>query len=390
MNTLYKRVSTQAIKGSKLEDRIYQIEEFLTKLRKDLKEEIDLRKALEKISLANHNGNENQIKALKDALDQIGDLVNDSISDFKNELRNEMEDKNNVLKNFVDKKMKILDTYDKINADNEFNHKNFENQTRNKLNELDNDIKNNIKSMNDIISTNTNKVNYFEKKFVEEMKYIREEITNIYKELENLKNDVISLKNFKDISNNNFKNINNDISKQEEIITNFTNKINLSLNYYENEVQHFKEENCNVLLNFNKIKEEVYRHLNIIDNKLSSKLKELFLSIEDKQNFNNCEIQRFEKYIYEEQEKFNKFIEEKFNNLNDGNKKLFEVYNKDLNNVKTKNEIIEQNQDSLKDKLYKCLSETDDYYTRKLEKIFKILITNNLIPENFNYDDFKK
>ena len=390
MNTLYKRVSTQAIKGSKLEDRIYQIEEFMTKLRKDLKEEIELRKALEKISISNHNGNENQIKALKDALDQIGDLVNDSISDFKNELRNEMEDKNNVLKNFVNKKMKVLDTYDKINADNEFNHKNFENQTRNKLNELDNDIKNNIKSMNDVISTNTNKVNYFEKKFVEEMKYIREEITNIYKELENLKNDVTSLKNFKDISNNNFKNINNDISKQEEIITNFTNKINLSLNYYENEVQHFKEENCNVLLNFNKIKEEVYRHLNIIDNKLSSKLKELFLSIEDKQNFNNCEIERFEKYIYEEQEKFNKFIEEKFNNVNEGNKKLFEVYNKDLNNVKTKNEIIEQNQDSLKDKLYKCLSETDDYYTRKLEKIFKILITNNLIPENFNYDDFKK
>ena len=390
MNTLYKRVSTQAIKGTKLEDRIFQLEEFTTKLRKELKEEIELRKALEKLSLTNHNGNENQIKALKEALDQIGDLVNDSIIDFKNDLRNEMEDKNNVIKNFVDKKMKILDTYDKINADNEFNHKNFENQTRNKLNELDNDMKNNIKTMNDIISTNTNKVNYFEKKFIEEMKYLHDEITNINKEIENIKNDLISLKNFKDLSNNNFKNINSDISKQEEIITNFTNKINLNINYYENEIQNFKEETCNLILNFNQIKDEVYRHLNINDNKLSTKLKELFLNLEDKQNLNNCEIEKFEKYIYEEQEKFNKYIEEKFNSLNDGNKKLFEVYNNDLNNVKAKNEIIERNQDSLKDKLYKCLSETDDYYTKKLEKIFKILITNNLIPENFNYDDFKK
>ena len=34
MNTLYKRVSTQAIKGSKLEDRIYQIEELNGKHKK--------------------------------------------------------------------------------------------------------------------------------------------------------------------------------------------------------------------------------------------------------------------------------------------------------------------------------------------------------------------
>ena len=138
MNSVIKQVTNQTTDIKKLEKRINDLEDLSTTLSNQLNEEIVKRKNLEDNSITNQTGNQAQFETLKQAISQLSNLLNDSMEDIKLKTINILDDRSNKLQNMIDKKMQLFDIYDKKTAENEFNHKNFEDNINLKVFNLNN------------------------------------------------------------------------------------------------------------------------------------------------------------------------------------------------------------------------------------------------------------
>ena len=219
---------------------------------------------------------------------------------------------------------------------------------------------------------------------------MKEDILNLNKELLELKNEINSLKSFKENSNNNFRNIQSDILNQEEIITNFTNKVSVMISEYEGKLNqfdiYFKKQNESL----NSMKEDLINHIKSSDNMISNKLSELNELIENYNNNQINEINNFEKHILDEEEKFNVFIQDKLNQEKENIQKMLYYSGEEINNLKNKSEQLEKNQDFIKNQFFNNLNEAEEFLTKKYEGLFRMLSSQNLIPNkndnSFNFN----
>ena len=390
MNSVIKQVTNQTTDIKKLEKRINDLEDLSTTLSNQLNEEIVKRKNLEDNSITNQTGNQAQFETLKQAISQLSNLLNDSMEDIKLKTINIIDERSNKLQKMIDKKMQLFDIYDKKTAENEFNHKNFEDNINLKVFNLNNLFESTFKNFRQELNTNASRIDFFEKKFIENEKNMKDDILNLNKELLELKNEINSLKSFKENSNNNFRNIQSDILNQEEIITNFTNKVSVMISEYEGKLNqfdiYFKKQNESL----NSMKEDLINHIKSSDNMISNKLSELNELIENYNNNQINEINNFEKHILDEEEKFNLFIQDKLNLESENCKKMLYFSREEIHNLKNKCEQLEKNQDNIKNQFFNNLNEAEEFLTKKYEGLFRMLSSQNLIPNkndnSFNFN----
>ena len=392
MNSVIKKVTNQDSDIKKLEKRIKDLENLTTNLSILFDEEKTKRKEFEENALIKQTGNYQQIENLKNAIDELSNLLNQSIEDIKLKTNNILDDRSNKLQNMIDKKMKLFDIYDKKTAENEFNHKNFEDNINLKFFNLKNEVESTFKNFREELNTNATRLDFFEKKLFDNLNTMKEEINNLNKDVLEIKNELNSLKLFKDNSNNNFKIIKSDMINQEEIITNFTNKVSLMINEFDNKLNqfdiYFKKQNESL----NSMKEDLISHITSSDNKLANKLNDLNDIIENYNNKQINEINNFEKHILDEEEKFNLFIQDKLNLESENCKKMLYFSREEIHNLKNKCEKLEKNQDNIKNQFFNNLNEAEEFLTKKYEGLFRMLSGKNLIPNtndnsfNFNSD----
>ena len=392
MNSVIKKVTNQDSDIKKLEKRIKDLENLTTNLSILFDEEKTKRKEFEENALIKQTGNYQQIENLKNAIDELSNLLNQSIEDIKLKTNNILDDRSNKLQNMIDKKMKLFDIYDKKTAENEFNHKNFEDNINLKFFNLKNEVESTFKNFREELNTNATRLDFFEKKLFDNLNTMKEEINNLNKDVLEIKNELDSLKLFKDNSNNNFKIIKSDMINQEEIITNFTNKVSLMINEFDNKLNqfdiYFKKQNESL----NSMKEDLISHITSSDNKLANKLNDLNDIIENYNNKQINEINNFEKHILDEEEKFNLFIQDKLNLESENCKKMLYFSREEIHNLKNKCEQLEKNQDNIKNQFFNNLNEAEEFLTKKYEGLFRMLSGKNLIPNtndnsfNFNSD----
>ena len=387
MNSVIKKVTNQDSDIKKLEKRIKDLENLTTNLSILLEEEKTKRQGFEENALTKQTGNYQQIENLKNAIDELSNLLNQSIEDIKLKTNNILDDRSNKLQNMIDKKIKIFDIYDKKTAENEFNHKNFEDNINLKFFNLKNEVESTFKNFREELNTNATRLDFFEKKLFDNFNTIKEEINNLNKDVLEIKNELNSLKLFKENSNNNFRIIKSDMLNQEEIITNFTNKVSLMINEFDNKLNQFdiyftKQNEC-----LNSMKEDLINHITSSDNKLANKLNDLNDIIENYNNKQINEINNFEKHILDEEEKFNLFIQDKLSQETENCKKMLYFSGEEINNLKNKSEQLEKNQDFIKNQFFNNLNEAEEFLTKKYEGLFRMLSSKNLIP-NKNDNSF--
>ena len=387
MNSVIKKVTNQDSDIKKLEKRIKDLENLTTNLSILFDEEKTKRKEFEENALIKQTGNYQQIENLKNAIDELSNLLNQSIEDIKLKTNNILDDRSNKLQNMIDKKMKIFDIYDKKTAENEFNHKNFEDNINLKFFNLKSEVDSTFKNFREELNTSATRLDFFEKKLFDNFNTIKEEINNLNKDVLEIKNELNSLKLFKENSNNNFRIIKSDMLNQEEIITNFTNKVSLMINEFDNKLNQFdiyftKQNEC-----LNSMKEDLINHITSSDNKIANKLKDLNEIMENYNNKQINEINNFEKHILDEEEKFNLFIQDKLNLESENCKKMLYFSREEINNLKNKCEQLEKNQDNIKNQFFNNLNEAEEFLTKKYEGLFRMLSGKNLIP-NKNDNSF--
>ena len=391
MNSIVKKVSTQNSDLKRMEKKLNELENLTTSISMQLRDESTKRANFEENSISNQTGNQNQIQTLKDAITQLGNLVNDSIEELKMKSKTDLNDQYLKLQSYIDNKIKFIDDLEKNNINDNINKKKFDDVNL-KIFNLNNEFQLNIKNIREELNGNISRIDFFEKKLIDNVNNIKEEIQILNKEIIDIKNEIRAFKSFKDNSNNNFRMIKGDILKQEELITTFTNKVSLMLNEFEEKISKYDNLIIEQSEKYNSIKDDIMSKFTIQDNKLSSKLLELNDIIQEYHTSQCNEIDNFEKHILKEEEKFNKFIQDKLILESENLKKMFSYYDDDYNNLKVKMENLEQNHDVMKNKFFNNLCEVEEFFRNKYDSLFSMINTQNILKnknnESFNLSSF--
>ena len=384
MIELKKKQELANIAIGKLDKRIKDLELLTTKLNERINEESFRRNELKNNQLTSSENNNFQIKTIKDSIEQLATIFNTSLTEMKTSFNEEINDKTSSLKEIIDEKSKLIDEIinnkknDNLNYQNSFND--FGNKFENFEKEL-NEFKNDLKEKN-------KKIENFEKTVSNDHSFFEEQIGNINKQFMAIEKDSIINKTFKTNINKNIADIESEIRQQNEIINkikldydSYMNTIESKLNkYYEN----YRIESDKLI----KIQEDIYTHIDLTDNKLLTKIKELSDYFNKEITLQQNEIENFEKYIMQEHSHFSDFFQEKLKVLEQNMNKNISFTDADNKQLKIITKNLKEENENLKVKINENINELNKFHNKKNDTILKILMNNNLVPPDFDYKSF--
>ena len=384
MIELKKKQELANIAIGKLDKRIKDLELLTTKLNERINEESFRRNELKNNQLTSSENNNFQIKTIKDSIEQLATIFNTSLTEMKTSFNEEINDKTSSLKEIIDEKSKLIDEIinnkknDNLNYQNSFND--FGNKFENFEKEL-NGFKNDLKEKN-------KKIENFEKTVSNDHSFFEEQIGNINKQFMAIEKDSIINKTFKTNINKNIADIESEIRQQNEII----NKIKLDydsyMNTFESKLNKYYENYRIESDKLIKIQEDIYTHIDLTDNKLLTKIKELSDYFNKEITLQQNEIENFEKYIMQEHSHFSDFFQEKLKGLEQNMNKNISFIDADNKQLKIITKNLKEENENLKVKINENINELNKFHNKKNDTILKILMNNNLVPPDFDYKSF--
>ena len=384
MIELKKKQELANIAIGKLDKRIKDLELLTTKLNERINEESFRRNELKNNQLTSSENNNFQIKTIKDSIEQLATIFNTSLTEMKTSFNEEINDKTSSLKEIIDEKSKLIDEIinnkknDNLNYQNSFND--FGNKFENFEKEL-NEFKNDLKEKN-------KKIENFEKTVSNDHSFFEEQIGNINKQFMAIEKDSIINKTFKTNINKNIADIESEIRQQNEII----NKIKLDydsyMNTFESKLNKYYENYRIESDKLIKIQEDIYTHIDLTDNKLLTKIKELSDYFNKEITLQQNEIENFEKYIMQEHSHFSDFFQEKLKVLEQNMNKNISFTDADNKQLKIITKNLKEENENLKVKINENFNELNKFHNKKNDTILKILMNNNLVPPDFDYKSF--
>ena len=384
MIELKKKQELANIAIGKLDKRIKDLELLTTKLNERINEESFRRNELKNNQLTSSENNNFQIKTIKDSIEQLATIFNTSLTEMKTSFNEEINDKTSSLKEIIDEKSKLIDEIinkkknDNLNYQNSFND--FGNKFENFEKEL-NEFKNDLKEKN-------KKIENFEKTVSNDHSFFEEQIRNINKQFMAIEKDSIINKTFKTNINKNIADIESEIRQQNEII----NKIKLDydsyMNTFESKLNKYYENYRIESDKLIKIQEDIYTHIDLTDNKLLTKIKELSDYFNKEITLQQNEIENFEKYIMQEHSHFSDFFQEKLKVLEQNMNKNISFTDADNKQLKIITKNLKEENENLKVKINENINELNKFHNKKNDTILKILMNNNLVPPDFDYKSF--
>ena len=384
MIELKKKQELANIAIGKLDKRIKDLELLTTKLNERINEESFRRNELKNNQLTSSENNNFQIKTIKDSIEQLATIFNTSLTEMKTSFNEEINDKTSSLKEIIDEKSKLIDEIinnkknDNLNYQNSFDD--FGNKFENFEKEL-NEFKNDLKEKN-------KKIENFEKTVSNDHSFFEEQIGNINKQFMAIEKDSIINKTFKTNINKNIADIESEIRQQNEII----NKIKLDydsyMNTFESKLNKYYENYRIESDKLIKIQEDIYTHIDLTDNKLLTKIKELSDYFNKEITLQQNEIENFEKYIMQEHSHFSDFFQEKLKGLEQNMNKNISFIDADNKQLKIITKNLKEENENLKVKINENINELNKFHNKKNDTILKILMNNNLVPLDFDYKSF--
>lgn len=227
-----------------------------------------------------------KIDSLKSEIDVINETMNGQLSDLKKKMMDEMNRSNgNILKNFEDS-LKRLENNEKNMQEsiNEFSNFKLDNEV--KLSEIQHNINTELKEIKKELSNHAIVLENLENKINDNIINMNRDIGDLIKDVNKIKFELESVRNFKENTVLNFKDIGNEFIKNEEMLKKMTYKINLSIRDFEAKISNF-EQNFNLHNdNFSNVKKDIYAQIYDANLNVNSKL----------QIFNDSLNQKFESF----------------------------------------------------------------------------------------------
>ena len=387
MNKLAQQITSTNSQISILEKRISELENGFYYFNKRIQEESNNRIELAKSQQIDTSNNSFQIQSLKEKIDLISKTTNDLLAQFKLSITKDFTERTSQLKSIIEEKTTRIDSFDKKSQDNQILHKSFENNLQSKLSTIESDILSSIRKISEDLNSHSTKIDFLEKKFIENNALMKEQLSNINKKIINFQNEFNIFNQFKDNSNENFAGMANDIMQQQEIINNFTNKLSESLNNFELISAKNNKIIDDEIKSLIKWKEDIYKNIEMVNDKTLKEITKFCDDISKDLKMNQNEIGLLEKHISDEQKNFGTFIQEKMGDFEKNISKNMGYVSEDVKILQKDVINLQKNLEDFKDKTFQAVNDVEKFQNKKYDDLFKIMIKNNLIMPNFNYNN---
>ena len=384
MIELKKKQELTNISINNLEKRIKDLESLTFKLNERITEENLKRDELNNAQVFFSENNNSQIKTIKESIEQLATIFNTSLIETKNNLNEEINNKTSSLKKILDDKSKIIDEV--------INKKKIENNDfQSSIKDLDlkfDNIQKDLKLIKEHLNSNDKCHENLEYIVKNNHTFLEEQIDSINKQFIIIEKESKINKAFKTNINKDLANLESEIREKNEII----NKIKLDYDSYMNSFEeklnkyylYFREESDKL----QKMQEEIYTHLDLNDNKLISKIKELNEYFNKEITLQQNEIENFEKHILEEHSHFSDYFQEKIKNLENNMNKIYSFNDENNRQIKNIMSDLKEENETLKLKINDDINELNKFHNKKNDILLKILMNNNLVPPDFDYKSF--
>lgn len=315
MIDLKRKLETSNLTITKLDKKIKDLETLTSKLNERLNEESLKRMELQNTQLTSSEENNFQIKTLKESIEQLATILNNSFIDFKTSITQELNEKTSNLQKIIEEKTNVIDNFTKSNSEFEIVQKNLTEDVQTKLLNLENEINSKIKVFQEEITEKSNKIDNYEKIINDDHLFLEEQINNINRQFNSIEKESNINKTFKTSVNSQLADIETNLRNQKEYTQKLKNNYNTHMTNYEEKINNFYNMIRNESDNIRTVQDDIYRHLELFDNKSMTKLKELSDYYNKEIKMHQNEIEHFENHTSEEQTYFSNFFQEKLENF---------------------------------------------------------------------------
>ena len=330
-----------------LSQKVSQLEDSNNNLTQLLNDEISQRQNLEKHSITSLDAFSGQLNILKNNYDKMEEVLIESISKLKEDIKS---NNNNYPKNKTD-------------------NKNENNINKNYMEEIEETLKKEFIQYRTEINNNVSKIELLENQLNITSKEYQQNLNEINKKVDNYYNELRTIKDFQKQSKLNFHNIKDEFQKNLNNNQNFLNDVNSIIVDFKKNMDIYNS-------SYNKSIEELrglQENVNLDKNNNNKKIDEIQKRINSYINDRNKEMDNFENHLLNEYDKFINFIQVKFDELNEGVKKLVDYNGEDINLIKEKMELFQEANKKLRIDLFKGLNETEDFFEKKYNSILNII-----------------
>ena len=319
-----------------LSQKISQLEDSNNNLSQLLNDEISQRQNLEKHSITSLDAFSGQLNILKNNYEKMEEVLIENISKMKEDIKASNPGKNNkgMNNNYVEDIFK-----------NEFV------QCRNEINK------------------NTQKIEILENQLNITNKEYQQNLNEINKKVDNCFNELRLSKDFQKQTKLNFQSIREEFQRNLNNNQNFLNDVNSIIIDFKKNMDVYNSSYNKYTTELNKLHENLCLDRDNNNNRIDKVEKGINTYINER----NQEWDNFENHLLSEYEKFINFIQIKFDELNEGVKKLVDYNGEDINIMKEKMDLFQEANKKLRIDLFKGLNETEDFFEKKYNSILKII-----------------
>ena len=388
MIDLKRKLETTNLTITKLDKRIKDLETLTTKINDRLNEESLKRMELQNVQFTSFEGNNFQIKTIKDSIGQLATLLNNSFNEFKTSITQELHEKTSNLERIIEEKTNLIDNMITSNSEFEANQKKITEEINTKLLNMEKEINSSLNQFKEEIDENSNKINSFDKIISDDKKFLEEQISIINKQFDSIEKENKINKSFKTNINTNLADIESNLRNQKENIFKLKNDYDILLTNYDDKLNNVYKLIRDESENIRSVQNDIYRHLELIENKTMTKLNELSDYFNKEINVHRNEIEHFEKHILDEHTHFSDFFQEKLEAFEENVNKNVNFTDGDIKQIKILINGLKDENENIKQKINDNINELNKFHNKKIETILKILMNNNLVPPDFDYNSF--
>ena len=324
-----------------LTQKISNLEDSHNNLSQLLNDEISQRQNLEKHSITSLDAFSGQLNILKNNYDKIEEVLVENISKIKEEIKMGSPQKNK-------------------------NKNEAKSINNNYLEEI---LKKEFIQYRTELNNNASKIELIENQINISNKDHQQNLNEINKKVDNYYNELRQIKDFQKQSKLSFQNIKEEFQKNLNNNQNFLNDVNSIIIDFKKNMDLYNTSYNKYINEIKKLHENVFIDKENNNRKIEETQKVINAYVNDR----NQEWDNFENHLLNEYDKFVNFIQMKFEELNEGVKKLIDYNGEDINLMKEKMDLFQEANKKLRIDLFKGLNETEDFFEKKYNSILNII-----------------
>jgi len=320
----------------KLSKRINNLETISDKNNEEIKNENTLRQGFEKKSYQQGELLNGKIFSLRKGLEDLTSSINQQLDIFKEKQDENLKENNNKIFNSLQQKLEKVEQLDEKTKeiDKEMCSKNDENNK--KITKGLEIVTENLRNLNNEVVKQGAAVEIIEKRLGEFYNNLTDEMKSLAKQISGLKNEIEVLKNFKESSLINFRDISNQFLQNDKENKEFKTKINNIVKETEAKIRMMDVNLGNQLEQIENTKKEIFAQLFDNNQAQSNKFQLVNESLIEKFEDYDKIISRFQENLLRENSKFTEYMSDQVEGHQKNNKRLFDYMTTEVLTCKEK------------------------------------------------------